>query len=109
MAMADEIILRTDLSNLARGAVVEQFTAELKRVMANIEDERTDAEARREIAIVVKFKPHETRLAVAVSAAFKTKLAPPKDLEATIFVAHDTSGSPVALNNNPHQPDLFKN
>jgi len=99
----------TDLKNLARGALVEHFGDELKKVMANIEDERTDAEARREIAIIIKFKPQKTRVTVTVAATIKTKLAAPKDLQASIFMVRNGSGEAIAINNNPEQPDLFKN
>jgi len=99
---------RTTLLNLGGGAIVEQFDDQLSRVMANIDDLNADAKAKRTITIEVSFEPDATRQALTVKHSVKTKLAAGKKAESTIFLVRDKTGEMFAVNNNVHQPELFK-
>jgi hypothetical protein len=99
---------KTELGTLARGAVVERFGEELKKVIDNIDDLNFEAKTTRSITVEVKFKPDGSRQAVATFVSFRTKLAAPKQCEAMIFIAHERNGKPIAVDNNYHQPELLK-
>ncbi|HLW72149.1 MAG TPA: hypothetical protein VKS22_16185 [Candidatus Binataceae bacterium] len=98
----------TSITTLAQGAVEEQFADALMKVMADIDDLNVEAKQKRTITIECEFEPDKTRQAVAVQVKVKTKLAGLKPAESVIFVAHDRTGQPLAVDSNYHQPELFK-
>jgi hypothetical protein len=105
--MADEDrYSRTDLINLAGGAITEKFDRALKELMTNIDDINTDAKAERSITIKVKFKPDPSRKTIAYKATVESKLAAALADEDVIFVVHDKDG-PVAVNDNLRQMPMF--
>lgn len=106
--MPDEDFKRTDLTTIANGAIVEQFQEQLLRVMANVDDLNTEAKAARKITIEVDFLPDASRQSMQVKTHLKTKLASPKKSESLIFVVRDRTGEVFAVDNNVHQPELFK-
>lgn len=95
------------LADLGRGAAVEKFAVELERVLENIADPNTDAEAKRKITLTVTFLPNEDRDTVATVIDCGSKLAPPKVHGTVLFVGREKRGEPlVAIEQN--QRDLFE-
>jgi hypothetical protein len=94
------------LYNLVGGAVAEHFDEELARVVANILDPNTDAEAVREINVKLKIKPGNDRRIGAVSIQVTSKTGPISGL-GTMFYFGKHGGRSFAVENNPNQPSLF--
>ena len=99
---------RTTLATIASGAVEEQFNDALLKVLANVDDINTEAKAKRRITIDIEFSPDGSRQSLETSVRVKAKLAPIRDSESVIFIVRDGSGEVFAVNNNVHQPELFK-
>jgi hypothetical protein len=100
---SDELVT---LHNLAGGAAAELFGVELERVVADILDVNTEAEAVREITVKVKIKPDENRNFAQVAVTVASKLGTPRGVGTMIFLGKQ-AGRPVAIENNPDQRDLF--
>ena len=66
---------RLSLSTICEGAAVERFDYELQKVLEDINDLNTQAEATREITLTVKIKPNEDRTTYQPSLAIKSKMA----------------------------------
>jgi hypothetical protein len=93
------------LDTLNMGAVRDLFEAAWERLLENIGDENTKAEAVRSIAITVKVKPNKNRDNAATVVAVTEKLAPLNPHEH--FVVLSTDGRHVqAFTANLNQPSL---
>lgn len=99
---------RTELDTIASGAVKAHFKNELLRVLANVDDLNTEAKASRKITIEFTFTPDGSRQAIETYIKLSTKLCGPKAAESVIFVVRDGTGEVFAVDNNVHQPELFK-
>ena len=64
-----------DLGTLAGGAFSEKLNDALMEVAANIQNQNTDATAKRGITINIKFAPNKTRQLVSTQITVTTKLA----------------------------------
>ncbi len=64
------------LESLGGGVALERFREELALVLKNITDHNTDAKAKREIKLVVAFKPTAQRDTAQVEISCQAKLAP---------------------------------
>lgn len=104
----DERYSRTTLESIANGEVAEKFASELLRVMANVDDLNTEAKDTRSISIEFKFTPDGSRQAIETVVKIKTKLCGPRATESVVFVVRDHTGEVFAVNDNIHQPALFK-
>jgi hypothetical protein len=93
------------LMTIARGAVPELFQEEFTRLLANIDDPNTDAEAARKITIEMIFKPSENRDSAAVRVLVKSKLPGFRPAGASIWISKKGGGI-VALQANPDQGEL---
>lgn len=102
--MAKETL--ASLGSLARGAAVERFDDALARVVENIVDPNTDADAAREITLKVKFKPNKSRTMAAFEIKCDPKLAPPSSVGGSIFVG-ERDGVAVATEYDPEQLGLL--
>jgi hypothetical protein len=94
------------LETLAGGAAVELFNTELARVLANIADPNTRADAARTLTLEVTIKPTEDRDMGAVSVQALAKLAPIRPATTRIFFGR-RQGKLVAVEHDPKQPGLF--
>lgn len=101
----DDEPLLVNLTNLARGALPEMFKQELDRVVANILDPNTPAEAKRSIRIDVTVEPNEERTAARYFVEVSSKIAPFKGTADVMFVGR-RRGEPVAVVNNMEQQQL---
>lgn len=67
---------QVSLDTLAAGAAVERFDYELRRVLENIADINTRADALREVSLKVKIKPNDDRSFAVIEILASSKLAP---------------------------------
>lgn len=95
------------LDKLGNGAALELFDRELRRVIENIADVNTEAEAKRKITITVEIMPHESRDSAAVKIQAKSNIAPYKGHGTVVHIGRETKGGPLtALERN--QRDFFE-
>lgn len=93
------------LDNIAGGALHELFEQEFQRVLANILDPNTPAEAKRSIRIDLTLEPNEHRTACHHHIEVSSKLAPFNGAAGLMFVGR-RRGAPVAVVNNMEQTQL---
>ena len=96
------------LEKLAAGAAGELFELEMTRVVRNIADLNTSAIAARKITIEVEIKPEDSREKAAITVRCNSKLAPTRPATSLIFIGK-VGNTPVAVEHNPRQQDLFPN
>lgn len=89
------------LSNLARGAAIERFDDELRRVVENILDPNAD-DGVREVVLRVKFTPDDNRQTASISITAGSKLQGAKPHPSLVYLGKDR-GTPVAFEHNPEQ------
>lgn len=94
------------LTTLADGAALELFQRALGEVLANIDNESTDAEAKRTIRLEVTFSPDDERRLADISVKCSTKLAGIRGASTRIFMGRH-KGELVAVESNPQQAKLF--
>ena len=95
------------LENLGHGAAIELFQAELERLIENVSDPNTKADAVRSITLRVKVKPNKkARNLCAVEVHCDSKLAAAQPFETTMFVGME-HGVAVASEHDPRQGELF--
>ncbi len=103
--MEDQELLTLSLPTLAGGAVNELFEDELKRVLENIVDPNTDAEATRSINLKLIIRPALDRDSAAVRFEANSKLAPTLGIGTAMFIGRH-QGELVAVEHNPKQLQL---
>lgn len=96
---------KISLANLARGAAVERFEAELTRVLDNIADPNTKVKTKRTITLKVDIVPTEDRTIGATTISCSSKLAAMSDVEHTLQFTQDGRRQ-VALQRTEVQNDL---
>lgn len=95
-----------NLENLGKGAAAEMFQSELERVIANIHDPNTKADAVRGVTLKVKIKPDKNRRDFAsVEISCDGKLAAIMPYETSLYTGMD-NGKGVATEFNPDQGHL---
>jgi hypothetical protein len=96
------------LENLGRGAAIEQFAEEFRKVLENIVDPNTPAKNERTITLEVKIKPNDNRDYCVLRVSCSSKLSPVKAFETQMFVGRDFAhgGVVVATEHNPQQLGL---
>lgn len=95
------------LNNVARGMAGELFARELKNVIKNIADTRTEAVAVRKIILEFTFIPDNNRHANAIAVTAKSKLAAFAGVTGLMFTSLDNSGEPLATVTDPKQLELM--
>jgi len=95
------------LTNLGGGAAVERFNYELNRVLQNIHDPNTPAQAVRTITLTVKLTPDETREIADTSISCSSKVAPFRDFPTRIFMRKVGDEVIARENADPSQIGLF--
>lgn len=97
-----------DLQTIGAGAVAEKFAAELKAVLANIQDPNTQAEAKRKVVLEFVFEPSENREIVITTVTARSVLGATKPTGDVLHLGR-LNGEPVATvlhgapGENPHQ------
>jgi len=95
------------LSTIGSGAAVELFGEELRKVLSNIADVNTAAEAKREISLRILIKPSKDRSYGAVQVICTSRLAPVKPYETSMHMGLE-GGEVKAFEEDAHQFELIK-
>lgn len=93
------------LDDLAGGALLELFHAEWEKVLENIADPNTSAEAQRSLSIKLTIKPGEDRDTGRIAINVGSKLAPAAGTKTQVYFVRE-KGRLVALEHNPKQLQL---
>jgi len=93
---------QVNLATIAGGAAVELFEQELGKVVENILDPNTEADAARTITLTIKLKPNNERNIGSVSVAAKSSLAAFRAASTQMFFGR-LEGRPVAVEHDPKQ------
>lgn len=91
-----------NIGNICGGAVPEQFEHEMRRILANIADVNTDAEAKRSLTLEFKFSPSPGRKAAVVTFICKSKVPGVTGVAGSIFMSKG-----LAYTEDPRQTALF--
>jgi hypothetical protein len=100
-----------ELSNIQNGVAFDLFGEELRKVLANIEDENTVANAERSITLKIAIKPDKTRRTGEVKVQASCTLAKVKPAESLLFFDRDENGAFAAYEDDPgpELPGLIEN
>jgi hypothetical protein len=90
-----------ELANFQHGVITELFDEEIKKVLLNIADENTMANAERAITIRVAIKPDKLRRAGEVKIQVSSNLAKIKPAESFVFFDRDETGEFLAFEDEP--------
>lgn len=104
--MADPQPQVLTLDNIKGGAVSELFSAELSRVLENIDDINTDPKQKRTITLTVSLEPDSNRENVEIKAKCVSKLAGLMTVSTKAFIGK-RDGRLVAVENDPLRGGLF--
>lgn len=88
------------IDTLARGGIKDIFNAEFQKLLENVLDINTDAEAKRSVTLTVEVTPTETRDEATVTIKAKSKLAPFRGAACRLMVAR-RRGTAVATVTDP--------
>ena len=80
------------LSELVGGAAEERFADALERILENIADPNTDAEAARKLTMELTFKPAKSRERFDLSVVVKTKTAVRSAVSTVVFFGRRPDG-----------------
>lgn len=94
------------LETIANGALFNQFERELQRVLENIQDPNTKAEAKRGITIKIDFLPNELRENAAILCSVSASIAGPRP-QADVIHMGMKDGKLVGVRFDPRQRDIF--
>lgn len=94
------------LSNICDGAAEPLFNRELQRVVDNIADVNTNADAVREITLKVRFKPDLKREMAHIDIQAVAKIAPFSPHASAAYLGKNAAGRECAIGRNPNQKDF---
>ncbi|MPW26235.1 hypothetical protein GC105_10590 [Alkalibaculum sp. M08DMB] len=80
------------LSEIAKGALEEQFEVEFQSLLENIADLNTEPKAARKITITLTVKPAESRNIADITFQTKASLVPSKSISTNVYIDKDKSG-----------------
>jgi len=92
---------KIELPTFQCGAVIDFFDEELKKILANIEDENTVADKERSITIKIAIKPDKTRRTGSVKMQASSTLAKTRPAESLLFFDRDEAGKFSAYEDDP--------
>ena len=95
---------RSSILQMARGAIQERVDYEVTKVIDNILDVNTDANAKRKIVLTIELKPDENRQFINLKASAKSTLAPVVPIGTTLGIAADHNGEMVIVETVPQVP-----
>jgi hypothetical protein len=94
-------VRKIELSNIQNGVIFDLFDEELRKVIANIEDENTVANSERSITLKIAVKPDKTRRTGEVKVQASCTLAKTKPAESLLFFDRDEAGNFSAYEDDP--------
>ena len=87
---------KLSLATICNGTAVERFDYELQKVLENINDPNTEAEAVREITLKIKIKPDEAREMLKTEMSVSSKPAGLSPVTAIGMMGKDIHGKAEA-------------
>ena len=102
--MNREFMTQQSILRMAQGAFERLVDVEMDRVIRNIMDPSTKAEATRKITVTIALKPSGDRQDTQVEVGAKTALAPVIPAATTLCVASDENGEMMVLEKVPQIP-----
>lgn len=94
------------ISTIGNGVLHELFDRELERVVADILDLNSEAEAKRTITIKVSIFPDENRGFGSVDLEVSSTLGKPKPAGSLMYFGRK-NGQIIAVENTPQQSEMF--
>jgi hypothetical protein len=105
-----EQVQAQSILDMARGAIKERCDYEMTRVMQNICDPNTKADAKRVVTVTITLTPDDERENIGISVTAKSTLAPTNPVTTTLYVEQDDDGNIAAVEMVPSkQVSLFDN
>lgn len=92
-----------NILDVARGAIGEKLNYELAKVVENINDRNTKADAVRKLSITVSLKPDSERQNISMSTQVKSTLVPTNNIETSLYLTED-KGAPALVEMTPQIP-----
>lgn len=92
-----------NILEVARGAIGEKLGYELAKVVENINEPNTKADAARKLSITVSLKPDSERRNISMSTQVKSTLVPTNNIETSLYLTED-NGSPALVEMTPQIP-----
>ena len=92
---------KVELKTIQNGAILDLFDEEMRKVLVNIEDENTVANAGRSITIKIDIKPDKSRRTGDVKVQVASTLAKVKPTESFLFFDRDDVGEFSAFVDDP--------
>jgi hypothetical protein len=103
----EELKKTLSLGTIKNGAAIEVLDEELKKVLANIQDENTNPTGIREVSFKLKIKPNQERTNFVYSVEVASKVCPIKGIDGTGFL-HSKGNNLEAYEHNPEQMTFFQ-
>ncbi len=97
-------IKRESILTMAQGAIEEKVDYEVSRVIENIMDVNTRADAKRKIVIMLEFMPDAERKHISISASAKSTLVPTASATTSVLITTDGNGEMVVAEMVPQIP-----
>ena len=98
---------RESILRMAHGAIEEKGDYEVSRVIDNILDPNTKADAKRKITITLEFVPDAERKHIALFASAKSALVPTAAVATSMVITSDGNGEMVIAEMVPQIPGQF--
>ena len=95
---------RKSLLQMARGAFLEVFDAEMSKIIDNILDPNTATTQKRKLNITFTFSPDDNRQTIGVAYQCKSTLSPIKPVGTSLYITSDEDGSVTAVEMVPDVP-----
>lgn len=99
-----EIVNKKSVLEMAMGAIVEIVDYEVGRVIANIQDPNTKADAKRKITLTLTFAPDDNRERIEMDAQAKTTLAPVSSVRTALCLTRSRDGELLLAEMLPQVP-----
>lgn len=89
--------VKMNLDTLQGGAARERFDIELQKVLKNIADPNTRAEAKRSLTMTITLEPSERREHLEISVEVSSKLAKMRPTKSMAMLEEDGEGGFIAM------------
>ena len=96
--------IKNSILDMASGAIKERVDYDVAKVIDNILDLNTKAQAKRKITITVEFAPDETRKKFAISVISKANLCPTNPVSTTLVFVPNREGEVQLVEMVPQVP-----
>ncbi len=95
---------KSSIVRMAMGAIEERLDVEVTRVMENVLDLNTKADAKRKIVLTLELTPDSERKHVSLSATAKSTLAPTEPVKTSLYITSDRNGEMQVVEMVPQIP-----